>query len=75
MKLLDFTSLFKGAGAVGMQVANVKHSHCEAKLGLRVWANLGVYTAMHIASGRVRRKNRTIGVNLGIFSLYLVTPI
>ena len=28
-------------GAVGMQVVNVKHSHCEAKLGLRVWAKFG----------------------------------
>ena len=29
-----------------MQIANVKHSHCEAKLGFRVWeTNLGAYTA------------------------------
>ena len=25
------------SGAVRMQIANVKHSHCEAKLGFRVW--------------------------------------
>ena len=30
-----------------MQVANVKHSHCEAKFGFRVWET---------KFGRVRRK-------------------
>ena len=30
-----------------MQIANVKHSHCEAKLGFRVWET---------KFGRVRRK-------------------
>ena len=32
---------------LGMQVANVKHSHCEAKFGFRVWET---------KFGRVRRK-------------------
>ena len=30
-----------------MQIANVKHSHCEAKFGFRVWET---------KFGRVRRK-------------------
>ena len=30
-----------------MQIANVKHSHCEAKFGFRVWGT---------EFGRVRRK-------------------
>ena len=33
--------------AVKMQIANVKHSHCEAKFGFRVWET---------KFGRVRRK-------------------
>ena len=35
-----------------MQIANVKHSHCEAKFGFRVWAKFG----------RVRRKTSPTGV-------------
>ena len=37
---------------LGMQIANVKHSHCEAKFGLRVWET---------KFWRVRRKTEPTG--------------
>ena len=38
---------------LGMQIANVKHSHCEAKFGFRVWET---------KFGRVRRKTAPTGL-------------
>ena len=41
-----------------MHVANVKHSHCEAKFGFRVWET---------EFGRVRRKTApTFGTSLNV---------
>ena len=50
---------------------------CKAKTNFAAYGkpNLGEYTAMHFASGRVRRKNRTYRVwgNIGL-PKYFIKP-
>ena len=73
---------FKGSatklGSVGMHIANVKLSHCEAKF-CRVWAKIWACTAaMHIASGRVRRKKPNLpglGVKIRLKNGQLNDPV
>ena len=59
-------------GRFGMQIANVKHSHCEAKLGFRVWET---------KFGHVRRKTSPAAVKYqtllccsDVFGLYYKPP-
>ena len=50
-----------------MQIANVKHSHCEAKFGFRVWET---------KFGRVRRKTAPTGPGHSARKLFLkLTPM
>ena len=48
-----------------MQIANVKHSHCEAKFGFRVWET---------KFGRVRRKTAPTMVREGKLTVPTVLP-